>query len=70
MAENTQEREEFRAFTVRVPISLYITMSDMARSENIHLNKKITQLLHLGIDKNTSLDSILMKMIKKVAEND
>jgi len=63
MTEKTQEREEFRAFTVRVPITQYIAMSDMARADHVHLNKKITQLLLLGMDKHISLDDALRRLI-------
>jgi len=63
MTDKNPEREEFRAFTVRVPISQYIAMSDLARADKVHLNNKVTQLLLLGMDKHISLDDALRRLI-------
>lgn len=71
MPEAKQDTEEFRAFTVRVPLSQYIAMSEMARADGLHLNKKITQLLVLGMDKHISLDAALLRLLKsKVLEEE
>lgn len=56
--------EKFRSFTVRVPQSLYLRMGELAREENIYLNKKVNQLLELGLEKHVKLDDILVRLIK------
>ena len=66
-----KDKEDFRAFTVRVPLSQYIAMSTMARADKMNLNQKVTELLHLGMGKHISLDSALLRLLKdKIAEEE
>ncbi len=67
----SEEKEEFRAFTVRIPLSQYVEIATMAKADSVHINKKVTQLLMLGMDKHISLDAALLRLLKtKVATND
>lgn len=60
----TSDTEKFRSFTVRVPQSLYLRMSSLAQNEELHLNKKVNQLLLLGLGEHIKLDDVLMRLIK------
>jgi hypothetical protein len=63
MAKDPSLRETHRSFTVRVPISLYLEMGQLAQDEETNLNAKVNQLLLLGMGKHVSLDSALRRLL-------
>lgn len=63
MPETTKEM--YRSFTVRVPISRYIEMSDLAKAEGKHLNQKVQELLTLGLGKAIKLDEAVARLLKQ-----
>lgn len=55
--------ETHRSFTVRVPLALYLEISQLARDEDTNLNKKVTQLIRLGMGKHISLNDALRHLL-------
>ena len=64
LPSQVEEDERYRSFTVRVPMSLYVRMSNLAQAEGLFLNKKANQLLLLGLGEHIKLDDVLMRLIK------
>lgn len=54
----------FRSFTVRVPMDTYLQLCELAQGENVYLNKKVNQLLQIGMGKHVKLDDMLLRLIK------
>jgi len=65
MAIKKKTSEPHRSFTVRVPLDLYIEIGDLARSEGSCVNKKVNQLIRLGMDKHISLDAALARLLRE-----
>lgn len=57
------ETETHRSFTVRVALPLYLEISQLAQDEGTNLNKKVTQLILLGMDKHISLNEALKHLL-------
>lgn len=58
-------KEQFRSFTVRVPMSLYIEMSNQASKDKMHLNGKANELLRLGLGERINLNKALNDLIRE-----
>lgn len=61
MAEN--QSRSHQSFTVRVPVAVYLEMGQLAQDEGTNLNKKVNQLLLLGLDKHISLNEALRSLL-------
>ena len=59
-----------RSFTIRVPMPLYVRLSDMAKAEGTDLNKKVNALILLALGEQTRVDDILVRLIKQGLPND
>ena len=57
--------ESHRSFTIRVPLSRYIEMSNLAKADNTNLNAKVNELLILGLGRNVSIEEALTKLLKR-----
>lgn len=57
--------ETHRSFTVRVPMSLYLEITQLAEEEETNINKKVTQLIRLGMGKHISLNDALRHLLVK-----
>lgn len=68
MTDDQIENGKPRSFTVRVPLSLYIKLSEMAQAESLNLNQKVNQVIRLGLGEHISLDAMLGRMIKTKLE--
>jgi hypothetical protein len=55
--------ETHRSFTVRIPLSLYLEIGQLAQDEESNINAKVNQLLLLGLDKHISLDAALRRLM-------
>jgi hypothetical protein len=60
-----ETREEYRSFTVRVPMSRYLEMSQRARRESKALNATVNELLTLGLGGAIQLDEALARLIRQ-----
>jgi hypothetical protein len=60
----SQSREPFRSFTLRVPQDLYIELAEMARADGMHINPKANQLIRLGMGKHIQLDQALQRLLR------
>lgn len=58
MAEKTHQ-----SFTIRVPIAMYLETAKLAQDEGVNLNKKINQLITLGLGKHISLNEALQSLL-------
>lgn len=56
--------EKHRSFTIRVPQELYLRMTTLAQNEGLALNKKVNQILRLGMGEHIKLDDVLMRLIR------
>lgn len=63
MSKAPASPDQHRSFTVRVPLALYLQMGKLAQDEGGNMNKKVNQLLLLGLGKHISLDSALRRLI-------
>ena len=61
---------EFRSFTIRVPIELYMEISDAARADGVFLTHKATQLLRIGLNAETNMSYLLARLIKEEKINE
>jgi predicted HicB family RNase H-like nuclease len=62
-------QETHRSFTVRVPMSLYLSLAEMAQADGVFINQKANQLLRLGMGKHVSLDQAVLRLIKDKMED-
>ncbi len=62
--------EKHRSFTIRVPMSRYLELSELAEKEQTHLNVKVNQLLALGLGEQIKLDRVLARLIRRAATED
>jgi predicted HicB family RNase H-like nuclease len=67
---DTPSSETHRSFTVRVPMSLYLRLAEMAQADGVFINQKANQLLRLGMGQHVSLDQALARLIKEKMEGD
>lgn len=58
-------KEEHRSFTVRVPLSLYEKIGDLASSDGVFVNQKVNQLIRLGMGEHINLDQAVARLLKK-----
>ena len=56
-------RETHRAFSVRLPMSIYLRVAEMAQNDGVNLNAKINQLIRLGLDGKINLDDALRNLL-------
>lgn len=59
-----------RSFTVRVPIARYSKIADLARESNTNMNGKVNELLELGLKENVRVEQILVRLVKRVTEEE
>lgn len=65
------ETETHRSFTVRVPLPLYLEIAKLAQDEGTNLNRKVTQLIQLGMGKHISLNAAMRQLlISTITENE
>lgn len=57
------DSETHRSFTVRVALPLYLQIAQLAQDEGTNLNKKVTQLIQLGMGKHISLNDALRHLL-------
>lgn len=57
------DNETHRSFTVRVPLSTYLEIAGLAQDEGVNLNRKVTQLIQLGMGKHISLNDALRQLL-------
>lgn len=70
MPKNPQPSETHRSFTVRIPISMYLQIGQLAQEEESNINAKVNQLLALGLGKHISLDAALRRLlVNKMTED-
>lgn len=55
--------ERHRAFSIRLPMSLYLRVADMAHAEGVNLNAKMNQLIRLGVEGKINLDDALRNLL-------
>lgn len=60
--------ETHRAFSIRVPMSLYLKISTMAQAEGVNLNAKMNQLIKLGLSGKIDLDEQLRQLLTRASE--
>lgn len=60
-------RESHRSFTIRVPQSRYVELSDIATAEKKNLNQLVNELITLGLNRNIGLDEAIARFIKRTA---
>lgn len=70
MPETAESRETHRSFTVRVPMSTYFKMANLANRDNMFLNQKVNQLLKLGLGEHISLDDALVVLLRNMTTNE
>lgn len=58
-------KEEHRSFTVRVPLSLYAKIGDLASADGVFVNQKVNQLIRLGMGEHINLDQAVARLLKK-----
>ena len=58
-------KEEHRSFTVRVPLSLYEKIGDLASSDGVFVNQKVNQLIRLGMGEHINLDQAVARLLNK-----
>lgn len=58
-----------RSFTVRVPLDLYVEMSELAREGGQHLNQKVNDLLKLGLGESINLNAQIERFIRKMDDS-
>lgn len=64
-------RQTHRSFTIRVPMSRYIEIGELANKDNTHMNGKVNELLTLGLGRHVKLEQELVKLLKRqMAEED
>jgi hypothetical protein len=56
-----------RSFTVRVPMSIYSKITQLALESKTNMNTKVNELLELGLKENVRVEAILMRLVKRVA---
>jgi len=59
----SSDTDTHRSFTVRVPLALYLEIAQLAQDEGTNLNKKVTQLVLLGMGKHISLNDALRHLL-------
>jgi len=52
-----------QSFTIRVPISVYLELAKLAQDEGSNLNRKVNQVLILGLGHHISLNDALRAML-------
>ena len=62
-------KETHRSFTVRVPMSLYLELGQMAEADGVFINQKANQLLRLGMGHHVSLDQALVRLLRTQVED-
>lgn len=62
-------KEEHRSFTVRVPLSLYEQIGDLATADGVFVNQKVNQLLRLGMGHHVNLDQALARLLHREVTN-
>lgn len=60
-------REPHHSFTIRVPESRYVELSDIATAEKKPLNHLVNELITLGLSRNVGLDEAIARFIKRQA---
>lgn len=58
-------RQTHRSFTVRVPMSRYLQLADLAQKDNTNLNVKVNELLILGMDRAVDVDKAIASFVKR-----
>lgn len=58
-------KEEHRSFTVRVPLSLYVRIGDLASADGVFVNQKVNQLIRLGMGEHVNLDQAVARLLKR-----
>jgi len=66
----TTPSETHRSFTVRVPMSLYLRLAEMAQADGVFINQKANQLLRLGMGQHINLDQALARLFKEKIEGE
>ena len=64
MPATSTPQETFRSFTLRVPLSMYVEMAEMARADEVFINQKANQLIRLGMGKHIQLDQAVARLLK------
>lgn len=59
-----------QSFTIRVPVALYVQVAQMAQDEGVNLNKKINQLIKLGLGESINLNDALRALLQKMTSED
>ena len=54
-----------RSLTIRMPLDLYMDLSRAALGHDESLNKKIIQVLRLGLNQHVTLDNALRRLLIK-----
>lgn len=62
------QQETHRSFTVRVPLSVYVKIGEMAKADGVFINQKVNQLLRLGMGEHVSLDQALVRLLRDRTE--
>lgn len=58
-------RQTHRSFTVRVPMSRYIKITDLADESNSNINTKVNELIELGLGENIKIEEILVRLLRR-----
>lgn len=63
-------RQTHRSFTVRVPMSRYLRLAELAQEDNTNLNVKVNELLVLGMDRSVDVDKAIARFVKRAIIDD
>ncbi len=63
-------RQTHRSFTVRVPMTRYLKIADLARESKSNLNVKVNDLLEIGLKENVNIEKALANLIRRAASKD
>lgn len=67
MAKSSKPKEPTRAFSIRMTLSMYEKIAELAHADQVDMNPKVNQLLRLGLGEHINLDAAVARLIRKEA---
>lgn len=57
-------------FSVRLPISTYLAITDLALKDGFPMSVKVNQLLDMGLEKHSAMDRAVRGILLQLSEED
>lgn len=59
------EKSPHRSFTIRIPLSLYVEIAELAREDDVSINVKVGQFIRLGMGESINVNDKIMDLIRR-----